>query len=254
MPPVKALFLDISGVLYENGLPIEGAAAVIDQARRCGLTLRFVTNTATRDRQTIRANLYSMGMVAESEELFTAPTAAKNYLKKHQLRPFCLVHQAIQSEFDELEQQDPSCVLLGDAQEDLNYRSLNRAFQLCHRGMPLIGIGMNKYFSDGETLKLDAGPFIKAIEWAADTKAIIMGKPSREFFAEVVASTPFAANQCLMVGDDVAADVRGAADAGLQACLVKTGKYQPGDEEQLPDGGWVIDSVADLSGLLETLI
>ena len=36
-----------------------------------------------------------------------------------------------------------------------------------------------------------------------------------------------------MVGDDVEADVQGALDAGLQACLVRTGKYRPGDEQRL---------------------
>ena len=105
---------------------------------------------------------------------------------------------------------------------------------------------MNKYFKDENRLSLDAGPFIRAIEWAADTTAIIMGKPSPQFFEQVVASTPYGAEQCLMIGDDVLADVEGAVQAGLQGCLVKTGKYQHGDERKLPAGAGVIDTVADL--------
>jgi ribonucleotide monophosphatase NagD (HAD superfamily) len=135
---------------------------------------------------------------------------------------------------------------MGDARDELCYASLNKAFQLCKQGAPLIGMGMNKYFKDEQYSLLDSGAFIHPIEWAADTQAIIMGKPSGAFFAEVVSSTPYPAAQCLMVGDDAENDVQGAIDAGLQGCLVKTGKYQPGDEKCLPAGTAVMASIADL--------
>ena len=48
---------------------------------------------------------------------------------------------------------------------------------------------------------------------------------------------------------DGAADlVKSAIDAGLQACLVRTGKFQAGDEEKVPAGARVIKSVAELLG------
>jgi ribonucleotide monophosphatase NagD (HAD superfamily) len=49
-----------------------------------------------------------------------------------------------------------------------------------------------------------------------------------------------------MVGDDVMADVVGAIDAGLQGCLVKTGKFLDGDERKLPATAQVIGSIRDL--------
>ncbi|WP_372868551.1 HAD hydrolase-like protein [Pseudomonas sp.] len=36
------------------------------------------------------------------------------------------------------------------------------------------------------------------------------------------------------MGDDVESDVLGAQKAGLQACLVQTGKYRAGDESKAP--------------------
>ena len=112
--------------------------------------------------------------------------------------------------------------------------------------LTLIGIGLNKCFMDEDGLMLDTGAFIRGLEWAADVDAVIMGKPGRDFFAQVVASTPFAAQDCLMVGDDAVADVCGAIEAGLQGCLVRTGKYRAGDEAKLPAAARVIDRVADL--------
>lgn len=244
--PYRALLLDISGVLYDGNRQILGAAETVARARERQLTLRFVTNTASKPAEALLSELLGMGIAAQADELFTAPMAAQAYLQQQGLRPYCLLHRSLLPEFAHLPQNDPNCVVLGDARNDLNYDNLNRAFQLCKAGAPLIAIGMNKYFMDTHGLMLDAGAFVHAIEWAADTRAIIMGKPSADFFAQVVASTGFAAHECLMVGDDVMADVVGAMDAGLQGCLVQTGKFLPADAARLPPPARLIASIADL--------
>lgn len=239
----KALFLDLSGVLYDGLRPIDGAVDFVCRVRAQGVPLRFVTNTASKPAATILVEMAAMGFDAAPDELVTAPRAAHAYLAAHGLRPYCLVHEAIRADFDDLDQRDPNCVLLGDARDDLNYRNLNRAFRLLKAGAPLIGIGLNRCFRNEEGLMLDTGAFIRGLEWAAGTEAVIVGKPGRAFFLEVVATTPFEPAECLMVGDDAEADVAGAMAAGLQGCLVRTGKYQPGDEACLPPGAAVIPRV-----------
>lgn len=244
--PCKALLLDLSGVLYDGTRIIPGALEAVQRAREAGLILRFVTNTATKSAATLVADMHAMGFDVRPDEMFTAPMAAEAYVQQRNLRPYVLVHTAIRDEFAGFDQRDPNCVVLGDARDDLNYTNLNRAFQLCHQGAELIGIGMNKYFMDDGGLMLDAGGFIRAIEWAAGVEATIMGKPGAAFFEQVVSSTGAAAADCLMVGDDVIADVAGAIDAGLQGCLVRTGKFQPGDERKAPVTARIIDSIRDL--------
>ena len=49
----------------------------------------------------------------------------------------------------------------------------------------------------------------------------------------------------MMVGDDVFGDVEGALQAGLQACLVRTGKYRAGDEARISGEFRVVDSVVE---------
>lgn len=242
----RALFLDLSGVLYEGNTPIAGAADAVRRARARNITLRFLTNTATKNSAEIIRHLQGMDIQIHADELFTAPIAAKHYIQHKKLRPYCLLHPSLHADFADIDQHDPDCVLLGDAREGLHYHTLNRAFQLCKQGAPLIGIGMNKYFKDEQGLQLDAGAFIRAIEWAADTQAIIMGKPGKVFFEQIIASTPYTPDECLMIGDDVESDIQGAVNAGMQACLVRTGKFQPADEALLPAGCGVTDSLIDL--------
>ena len=230
---IKAVFLDISGVITIGDSVIEGAVEAVEQIQRRGLELRFLTNTSRQTRQSMVEGLQSHGFSCEEEQVYTAPFAARDWMKQQGKRPYCLVHANILSEFADLDQQDPDAVIIGDAADDLNYANLNRAFRLCQDGAPLVGIGRNRYFKRDDEFLLDAGPFIAAIEYAANTQAVIMGKPSVDFFNQVLASVDCGQHEVLMIGDDVFGDVEGALNAGLQACLVQTGKYRAGDEARI---------------------
>ena len=243
----RALLLDIQGVLVDDGRPLNGALEFVQQARCHGLAIRLVTNTATRHHEQLLQDLRELGFAVEAEELFTAPLAALNWLRRHQRRPLALVHPAIAPLFAELGSQPFDCVLLGDAREQLSFANLNRALELLLEGAPLIGIGRNRRFREAGHWMLDAGAFLQALEYGADCEATVMGKPSAAFFAEVVQSLHLPADHCLMVGDDVEADARGAIDAGLQAALVQTGKYRPGDQQRLPEQAMLLPDLPALA-------
>jgi len=49
-----------------------------------------------------------------------------------------------------------------------------------------------------------------------------------------------------MIGDDIYGDVEGALDNGLQACLVKTGKYQDGDEKLIVGDFLIYPSITEI--------
>lgn len=103
---IKALLLDLNGVLFEDGSPYPGAEHTLGWLRQQGYRLRFLTNTASRSREAIQGDLERMGLAAAEGELFTAPMAARAYLERHQLRPHCLVHPAIASLFSDLQAGD----------------------------------------------------------------------------------------------------------------------------------------------------
>ncbi|WP_339897627.1 TIGR01458 family HAD-type hydrolase [uncultured Gilvimarinus sp.] len=245
---IKAVFFDLSGVIYDGDTLLPGALETLAHLREQRYTLRFVTNTATKSRAQILTKLQSLGVQLSSAELFTAPDAAQAFVRQHELTPFALVHPSIAPLFDS--PVEPNCVVLGDAREALNYRNLNTAFRLLLKGCPLLVIGDNKYFREDGELSLDAGPFAHALQWAAGCEARVFGKPSVDFFNQVVATTHYSARQCLMVGDDVLGDVGGARDAGLESVLVGTGKYRRGDEDALTPAATLIPTVAEVTTLL----
>ncbi len=240
---LKAILFDLSGVLYTGNRAVPGAMEVVDRARTSSLKTAYVTNTSRKTRQQILSDLNKLGFALNAEELITATEVAKQWIQERQLRPWCLVHENIRDEFSDLDQTDPNAVLIGDAAEEFNYQNLNQAFQLCQTGAALVGIGYNRYFKLGNQLLLDAGPFIKAIEFAASVKANIIGKPNAAFFHQILSSISVEPGEALMIGDDVFGDIEGALRAGMQGCLVRTGKYQPGDEQKISGQFHVVDSV-----------
>lgn len=243
---IKAILFDISGVLYDDKAPVKGAVEAINQLLYSGIPLRFVTNSSRSTEATILATLQKMGFAINDSQVFTAPSAIKHFLQTNNLRPYCLIHPDLEPEFADFDLLDPNAVVVADAAERFDYNHLNTAFELLLEGAPLIGIGRNRYFKNQGKLCLDAGPFIQALEYAADVEAQIMGKPASAFFMAAVNSVDCLPEEVLMIGDDAEADVEGALKAGLSGCLVQTGKYRQGDDSKiLSMGGECVPSVVE---------
>lgn len=243
---IKAILFDIGGVLHVDAIPVMGAVDAVNQLQQAGMPLRFVTNNSRATKVTILTMLQKMGFVIGDSQVFTAPNAVKRFLQANKLRPYCLIHPALEPDFADINQLEPNAVMVADAAEGFDYNHLNTAFELLLEGMPLIGIGRNRYFQSGGKLWLDAGPFIQALEYAAGVEAQIMGKPSPDFFIAAVDSVGCKPEEVLMIGDDAESDVEGALSVGLQACLVQTGKYRQGDESRiLLLGGQCVPSVVE---------
>lgn len=126
-----------------------------------------------------------------------------------------------------------NAVVIGDAGNAIHYENLDAAFQLLMGGAELIAIGDNRYFKGDDGLHLDVGPFVRALEHAASKQALIIGKPSTPFFEMVLHDAQLSAENVMMFGDDIYGDIQGALAAGMQACLVRSGKYRVGDEDRI---------------------
>jgi ribonucleotide monophosphatase NagD (HAD superfamily) len=100
---------------------------------------------------------------------------------------------------------------------------------------------------------LDAGAFVAGLEYAADLQATVLGKPSAAYFNAALDALDTDAKLTWMVGDDVEADVGGAAACGLRTVLVRTGKFRPDAVEAArvkPEG--IISSIAALPDWIES--
>lgn len=225
---IKALLLDMDGVLYVGKSPIQGAAETVKQLRERNISFRFITNTTTRTPVDLCEKLSAFGISAQPEEIFSAVSATRSFLLS-QGTPSCypLVNDRVKPEFSEFPYSDlPDYVVIGDIGSSWDYKVLNKAFNMLMQGSKLIAMHHNKYWQKEEGLFLDIGAFVAGLEYAADIKATVIGKPSLTFFQQAVDALGFPAKQIAIVGDDIHSDIGGGQGAGLQGILVKTGKYR----------------------------
>jgi HAD superfamily hydrolase (TIGR01458 family) len=244
---IKGVLLDIAGVLEQDGAAVEGSLDAVVELKARGYALRFITNTSRRSRRVLCRDLQRLGFPAQEPDVFTAPLAIRRRLEQAQLEPLLLIDPALAEDFAGLSGGEGVAVVVCDAADGFTYAAMNRAFQALLEGAGLFAVGDNRYYRANEQFMLDAGPFVRALEYAADSSAEIFGKPAAGFFHAAVADMGCQPEQTLMVGDDVKADVLGAMDAGLHACLVRTGKYRPEDEQVLVGSPALIyDNLAQL--------
>ncbi|MGW2486388.1 HAD-IIA family hydrolase [Streptomyces sp. NPDC001606] len=252
---VRAVLIDIDGVLTVSWKPLPGAVAALRRIRAAGLPVALVTNTTSRTRASIAGALGAAGFEVAAEDILTAPAVTAVHLAQRYPGARCALLNSgdIAADLGEitLVEDDPEVVVLGGAGPEFDYAALNRAFGQLQRGARLVAMHRNLYWRTDAGLQLDTGGFLLGLERAARTEAEVTGKPSRAFFEAALARLGVAAGEALMVGDDVESDVLAAQRAGLTGVLVRTGKFQ----QETLDGAsgapdHVLDSFADLPGLL----
>ena len=255
---MAGILLDIEGVLHVSGQPIAGAGAAIARLREAGHRLRFVTNNTTRSRRGLAEEIRGFGVELRDDELQTTPVAAAHALAGK--RVLALTMPAIVEDLEgiELVGENADAVLLGGADEGFetnrvfSYYNLARAFAELQDGAELYCLHKNRWWQTSRGALLDAGAFVAGLEYAAETEATVLGKPSAAYFAAALDALEDEPEQTWMVGDDVEADIGGAAAFGLRTVLVQTGKFRQEalDEATVkPDG--VIESIAELPQWLE---
>ncbi|MGE4543212.1 MAG: TIGR01458 family HAD-type hydrolase [Pedobacter sp.] len=248
----SCVFIDLSGTLHVGRQPLPGAIEAVARLRREGFRVRFVSNTSSKGRRRLLAVLQEIGFDIAYDELFTAPLVVHRYLQRHKLKPYLLVHPDLMEEFADLPQQDPDAVVVGCALDHFTYANLNRAFQLLKRGARLIATGRTACFEGRDGLQLDAGPFVAALEYAAGTEALVLGKPSPGFFEAAGEEFSCPGDRITMIGDDAASDVGGAMEAGMRGILVQTGKYRAGDEAKIGRPGAIV--VPDMAAAVDRIL
>lgn len=68
-------------------------------------------------------------------------------------------------------------------------------------GAPLIAIHKARYYKRQDGLALGPGPFVTGLEFAADCKATVVGKPEKTFFAQALSDLGCSPSEAVMIGD-----------------------------------------------------
>jgi len=252
---VKALLLDLDGVLYIGQEPLPGAIEAFGRLRETGLPIAGVTNTTTQANSHILDKLRSLGFDFTSGEIFTPAALAVQCIGSETASLF--IRDQLREDFRGVAEDDEhlSFIVMGDiGSAGYNPAKLQRIFELVTEGAELLALHKNRFWQKPEGLVLDLGTYVAAIEYATGKQATVLGKPSASFFHLICEQLNARPEESVMVGDDIESDIGGAMDAGLKAVLVKTGKYREVFAKQTGiKPNLTIPSIADLPDALSLL-
>ncbi len=244
---IRALLLDMDGVVVLKGAPLPGAAEAVRALSRRGTPFRVLTNSSLWSRDSLSGLLSKAGIEIEPTAIVTALSASAALARRRWPgRPlYVLAGPDALREFDgqwlltdeEAAAGGPaSAVVVGDAGAGFTWPRLNAAFRLVRGGSRLVAMHRNPWWLTPEGVTLDSGAFVRALEFATGRRAFLVGKPAGAFFeaaCESLGVTKGSADggrdAVLMVGDDLRSDVAGAKRVGLRAAFVLSGKHGPAD-------------------------
>jgi HAD superfamily hydrolase (TIGR01458 family) len=255
---MAAILLDVDGVLHVSDEPLPGAADAVRRLRDAGHRLRFVSNSTTKSCSHLAQHLRGMGFELGDDELQTTGGVAARMLAGK--RVLAITMPGILDDLAGLELigMNADAVLVGGADEGeetgriFSYLNLNRAFLELEAGAELYCLHKNRWWQTSDGPRLDAGAFVAGLEYAAETEATVLGKPSAAFFGAALEALDADPELAWIVGDDLDGDIVGGQKHGMRTVLVRTGKFRPDEVEAsgvLPDG--IVSSIAQLPDWLE---
>jgi len=249
---MQAFLFDLDGVLYVGQSPVQGARECLELLNRQGYEYRFVSNSTRRCRSSVAKRLESMGFDIPPDRIFTPPQAAIEHMRSTgKERCLLLTTGDVQRDFDDagmtIAETDVDFVVVGDAGDQFTFQRLNQALRQILEGAEILALERDRYWMGSDGLVLSTGPFVAALEYATGKEAVLMGKPSPQFFQMALADLGRRPEESAMIGDDILTDVAGAQKLGMKGILVKTGKYRQDLAARSgvsPD--LVLDSIASL--------
>lgn len=256
---IKALILDMDGVLWKTDEPIGNLPAIFDSIRARGLKVAFATNNGTQTPEQYAERLARHGVNVEPWQVVTSALGVANLLaQKFPTRTpiFAIggpgVLHALRTQGFELlsieNAPNAQAVVMG-VDWQINYEKMREATLLVRRGIPFYATNPDKTFPTPRGEVPGAGAWIAVIETATGIGPIFAGKPAPYLLdiARERLGTP--KEQTLVVGDRLETDICGGQAAGCRVALVLSGVSQL---EQAQTWQPKVDLIArDLTQLLE---
>lgn len=256
---IKALIIDMDGVIWKADAPIGDLPAIFKRVRERGLRFVFATNNGTRTSEQYMTRLQGFGVDVEPWQVITSAQAAAHGLSQKfppGTKVFMIGEAGIRSALEEngfevLSTEDApqaQAVLVGIDRE-ITFQKMVEATLLVRRGIPFYVTNPDKTFPTPRGEIPGAGAWYSVIVTASGVEPIVAGKPFPFLMELALEKLGTRKEETLVVGDRIETDIAAGQGVGCPTALVLSGV-----SSKLQADTWkpAVDIVADdLSSLLE---
>ncbi len=226
---IKALVLDMDGVLWREREPIGNLPVIFKSFSKAGLQVVLATNNGTRTPAQYVEKLAEYGVKIRPEQVITSSLGAAYLLQKRFPmggHVFVIGEMGVETAMKDagfaISEKDAVAVVAG-MDRSISFGKLKTGCLCIRAGAAFYGTNPDRTFPTPEGLIPGAGSILAALEACTDVKPIIAGKPNSTLFEFAEQRLGIAADEMLVVGDRLDTDILGGYRAGCKTALVLTG-------------------------------
>lgn len=254
---IKALILDMDGVIWRDKDPIGDLPAIMARIHAKGLRPMFATNNSTRTPKQVCEKLLGMGVEVNEEQIINSSLAVAFLLQKRfpsGSRIYVVgeegITEALQNAGFEISEENAVAVVAG-IDRAFTYQKLKTANGLIRNGALFIGTNPDTTFPTPNGLVPGSGSILASIQTASATAPLIAGKPQPALFELTLERLGLQPHEALVVGDRLDTDILGGQTVGCPTALVLSGISTAEEAASWqPNPDWI---AADLAALVEML-
>jgi 4-nitrophenyl phosphatase len=254
---IKALILDMDGVVWRGEAPIGDLPATFQRIRQRGLKFVFATNNSTKTSEQYVAKLKSLGVDVEPWQVATSSQAAARATAQSFPRGTKVMVIGEDGLRIPLELEGFEIVTLENAPEaqvvvmgmdrGVNFDKLTEATLLIRKGVQFYATNMDKTFPTPRGEIPGAGAWVSVITTATNVEPIVTGKPFPFLMELSLERLGTRKEETLVVGDRLETDIAAGQRVGCPTALVLSGvSTKEQAKHWLPEIDIVADDLATL--------
>jgi len=258
---IKALIIDMDGVIWKADAPIGDLAAIFNRIRARGLKFVFATNNSTKTSEQYVTRLKDFGVQTDPWQVVTSSQAVAYALSQKFPRGtkiFMIGEDGIRVPLEEkgfeiltIENAPQAQAVVIGMDREINFQKACEATLLVRSGIPFYATNPDKTFPTPRGQVPGAGAWYSIITTATDVQPIVAGKPFPFLMELSLERLGTKKEETLVVGDRIETDIAAGQGVGCPTALVLSGVST---NEQAANWKPKIDFVAnDLSGLIEMI-
>jgi 4-nitrophenyl phosphatase len=230
---IKAVLLDMDGVLWRGSEPLVKIGALVEGFKNLGCRVCCVTNNSTQTVAQYQQRLAKFEAKIEANLIITSAEATAAYLSDHYpsgAKVFILGEDGLrttirQAGFDVVREKEDLGVRAAvvGLDRDFHYQDVNQAVQYIQRGAAFIGTNPDRTIPTPSGPAPGAGAIIKMIEASTGLDAVMIGKPAEHLYQLALSRAGSSPAETLMIGDRLETDISGAQNLNIRTGLVLTG-------------------------------
>ena len=226
---VRHLIIDMDGVLWRGGRPMEGLRPFFDFLRQREIRFVLATNNASKRAEQYKERLARFGVEVALECILTSAQATAAYLASREPEGtpvYVIGEEGLRTALAErgfrITEDGARYVVVGWDRR-LTWEKLARATLLIRSGAGFIGTNPDVSFPGEEGLVPGTGAELAAIQVATGVEPLVIGKPEPWLYREAMRRMGAAPETTGVLGDRLDTDILGGVRLGLFTVLVLSG-------------------------------